>query len=562
MIEAEIEHSNSLPVAGTFTVTSSSLLAACGGGGGGSSGGDPPSGVTAPVSPEAKSVFANAAQASRFLQMASFGPNAAELSSIEGQSANDWFEQQVNLPRSQSNWDWLIQSGYGQEADRNNRTPFDQAMWKKFLTSPDQLRQRMVYALSQILVIGADGITSSWPHFSAAHYFDLLDEECFGNFRSLLEKVSLSVAMGIYLSHRGNRKEDVASGRMPDENYAREIMQLFTIGLYELNNDGSLKLSNGQPIETYDQADVTGLAKVFTGWDFANSDNTNPVRNQLPMTLTASQHSSSAKSFLSANIPANTTGANSLKIALDTLFMHPNVGPFIGKQLIQRFVSSNPSAAYVSRVADAFNNTQGVRGDLKATLKAVLLDSEALSPPTSSTGKLTEPVLRLTQWARAFAVNSATSVWAGNTSDPATRLGQSPGRSSSVFNFFRPGYLPPSTHLASRGLLAPELQITHETSVAGYVNYMQSIIPGTSNLTPNYDTWLLPITGTRIVDNVDTLLTQLNVLLAAGRLSANAQSTIKTALQTMPITTDAQRKNRLNAAILLTMASPDYIAFK
>jgi uncharacterized protein (DUF1800 family) len=208
----------------------------------------------------------------------------------------------------------------------------------------------------------------------------------------------------------------------------------------------------------------------------------------------------------------------------------------------------------VNRVANAFNNSAGVRGDLLATLRAVLLDEEALVPPAGSSGKLIEPVLRFIQWARAFNVTSSNGNWAGNTSDPATRLGQSPGRSSSVFNFFRPGYVPPSTDFASRGWVAPEFQITHETSVAGYVNYMQSVIPGNTALTPAYDSWLAK------VDTIDVLLADLNLVLAADRLSSATIATIRTAALSIATTTDTGKRNRLYTAILLVMASPDFIS--
>lgn len=497
--------------------------------------------------------------AARFLQMTTFGGKPGEITQLQSSSYADWFDAQTALPRSKSNWDWLIENGYGLEADRNSRASIDYALWNKLLLAPDQLRQRMAFALSQILVVGVDGITGSWPHFSAAAHADILEEHAFGNFRTLLEKVSLSVPMGLYLSHLGNRKEDTATGRIPDENYAREIMQLFSLGLYELNLDGSVKMNGNTPIESYGQDDVTGLAKVFTGWNYDNSQDpsvTTPIRNRLPMILTASNHSSSVKSFLGLTIPAGTSGQESLRLALDRIFNHANVGPFIGRQLIQRFVSSNPSPAYISRVASAFNNTQGVRGDLKATLRAVLLDTEALNPPSANAGKLTEPILRFAQWARAFGVTSPNNQWVGNTSDPATRLGQSPLRSASVFNFFRPGYLPPSTLTGGSGLLAPEMQILHETSVAGFSNYMQTLVQGSvSSVSVNYADWLTK------VDQVDQLLADLNLVLAGQRLSTTSLNTIKTGVQSIATTTDAGKRNRLNAAILLTILAPEAAVF-
>ena len=535
-------------------------LAACGGGGVEVASPSPiASNPPTPPPPTAAMVRPTAKQASRFLQLGTMGATQSEITALQTTTPAAWLDEQVAIPRSTSHWQWLIDNNYGTEADKNNRAAFDYTIWRKLISSPDALRQRMTFALSQILVVGLDGLNNSYSVFSLANYVDILERNAFGNFRTLLEEASLSPAMGIYLSHRGNKKAD-AAGRLPDENYAREIMQLFTIGLYELNNDGTQKILANQPIETYDQADVSNLARVFTGWDFARitgvpTEINDRDRQALPMVLNAANHSPEAKSFLSANIGANVSGTDSLKIALDTLFNHPNVGPFIGKQLIQRLVTSNPSGTYVNRVANAFNNTGGVRGDLKATLKAVLLDDEALNPPAGNSGKLMEPVLRFTQWARAFGLTSSTNFWAGNTSDPATRLGQSPFRSTSVFNFFRPGYVPPSTTFAARGWVVPELQIIHETSVAGYVNYMQTVVSGgNTNMTPNYDSWLTK------VDSIDTLLADLNLVLAANRLGSATLDTIRSAALSIPTTSDAGKKNRLYTAILLMLASPEFIS--
>ena len=244
-------------------------------------------------------------------------------------------------------------------------------------------------ALSEIIVVGFDGVTSPYKQFKLAAWWDLLAEHAFGNFRTLLEAVTLNPAMGNYLSTAGNQKEDAKTGRLPDENYAREVMQLFTIGLYELNADGSVRTdASGKPLETYTQDMVTQLARVFTGYSLdVNPFEAGPAFVRRPMAFTASRHSTLAVSFLGTTIPANTPGPEALERALDTLFAHPNVGPFIGRQLIQRLVTSNPSPAYVSRVTAAFNdNGQGVRGDLSAVVKAVLLDVEA-----RSAGGLTDP---------------------------------------------------------------------------------------------------------------------------------------------------------------------------
>jgi len=247
---------------------------------------------------------------------------------------------------------------------------------------------------------------------------------------------------------------------------------------------------------------------------------------------------------------------------LDTLFNHPNVGPFIGKQLIQRLVTSNPSAAYIGRVANAFNNDgKGVRGNLQAVLKAILLDFEARNPVASNGptfGKLREPMLRFANWARAYGATSPTGAWnIGSTADPGTRLGQSPLRSPTVFNFFRPGYVPPNTNVGLSGLVAPEFQITNASSVVAYVNFMKRVISnGIGEVKADYRS-LLPL-----ATNAAALLEEINVVVAAGQISASNLATMASAINGMPLSNAAAANNRVYAALLLVMASPEYITQK
>ena len=279
-----------------------------------------------------------------------------------------------------------------------------------------------------------------------------------------------------------------------------------------------------------------------------------------PMVQIAARHESGEKRFLGTVIPAGTDGVRSLQLALDALVAHPNMGPFIGRQLIQRLVTSQPSPAYVARVAAAFdNNGAGVKGDLRAVLRAVLLDPEARSDAglaDPAFGKLREPVLRFVQWARSFGLADSTDQWRiGDLSDPATKLGQSPLRAPSVFNFFRPGYVPPNTGIGAR--TAPEFQITTESSVAGYLNFMQGCIgSGIAGLRAD-DAALRPLAA-----DPAALLAELNLLLAAGQLSAATLGALKTALDTIAVATPAGIDNRLRAAVMLVMASPEYIAQK
>jgi uncharacterized protein (DUF1800 family) len=535
------------------------FLAACGGGGDSSpTNGSPPAGSPPAASPPA--VLPTEKEAQKFASQALLSPQPSVTAVIQQTGFNAWLDTQFALPQSASRWQWLVNAGFNSITFQNAQTGFDQVIWMKLISSPDELRQRMTLALSQIIVVGIDGLPIQFRQFAAAHYWDILEDNAFGNFRTLLDKISTSVAMGAYLTFRGNQKADT-SGRVPDENYARELLQLFTIGLYELNLDGTLKLVNGKPDETYGQDDISNLARVFTGWDYASTVNTTPDRNQVPMVLTASRHSPEAKVFLGKTINAGTDGVTSLKIALDHIFAHPNVAPFVSKQLIQKFVTSNPSPAYVQRVATIFNNNgAGVRGDLKAVLRAVLADNEATTSVSgTNTGKLKEPVLRFLQWAKTFgATTNATAAvdqWkVGSLSDPATKLGQSPGRSPSVFNFFRPGYIPPASQFAALKMTAPEFQITHESSVVGYLNFMQATITnGVGDVKPDYAPWLTKSTDTA------ALVAELNQLLAAGALSPSTVSSIATAVASIANVSAADKTKRIQAAIFLVMASPEYL---
>lgn len=535
------------------TVAAASTTA-CGGGGG-----DSP--TPAPPPPAITE-----AQASRFLAQASMGATRSHISAVQTLGYEGWLDQQIAMPPQGTRFDWLLAQGYGVDANRNTQLGYDPALWRKLLSSPDTLRQRITWALHEILVTSIDGLVGGgWRAFSGSAYVDLLEAHAFGNYRSLLQAVSTSPAMGMYLTFRGNVKANAATGSSPDENYAREILQLFTIGLLKLNLDGSLQLLDGQPQETYTQADISGLARVFTGWDFDTSQNTAEVPQtylRVPMVQIARRHETGPKVFLGTTIPAGTDGVRSLELALDAIFAHPNVAPFVSRQLIQRLVTSNPSADYVQRVAQVFNdNGHGERGDLAAVVKAILLDAQARSDSalaSTTFGKLREPILRFTGWARAFNASSPSEAWpVGNTTDAARALGQSPGRSPSVFNFFRPGYVPPNSALGTQHLVAPEFQITNESSVVGYVNFMQKALSsGLGDLQADY-TALQALVG-----DSQALLAELNTVLAAGQISSATLASLTTALDQIDTSTSAGRDNRLHAALTLVLASPEFIALK
>lgn len=506
-------------------------------------------------------------QASRMLTQATFGPTINEIDRLAKMGTAAWFTDQFSKPQTY-HYSYVNQSLSALAAGTTpNENPFLESFWQQAIKGDDQLRQRVAFALSQILVISFQNDTLASMPRSVANYYDVLGAHAFGNFRELLEAVTMHPAMGIYLSSLRNQK--TVGARVPDENYAREIMQLFTIGLRQLNQDGT-DVSPAAP--TYFNDDIKGLAKVFTGLSWAGPDKSNnrffgnstpapdPNRDILPMQIYPQFHETLDKVFLGVTIPANTTGEESLRIALDTLFNHPNVGPFIGRQLIQRMVTSNPSPAYIGRVAAAFaNNGQGVRGDMKAVVRAVLLDPEATTPATgASAGKLKEPVLRLAHWMRAFRANSASGKFMlTRTDDPLRQLGQTPMRSPSVFNFFRPEYQPPNTSLTTANLYAPEMQITEETSVFGYLDYMRNAIQ--SGVGSNREIKADYTPELALAGSPDLLVDRINLLLMQGQMTSVLRSQILAAIASNPNNSAA---NKVYLAVFLTMASPEYITQK
>jgi uncharacterized protein (DUF1800 family) len=503
------------------------------------------------------------AEASRFLGQAQLFATKADIEQVRNEGYKKWLENQFKMPVAQTAWDWLFERGFTTD---ENIAKVDNFCWKDLLSAPDTLRKRVAFLLSEIFVVS---INAGGPQvkFWASAYWDYLNQHAFGNFLDLLRAVTLSSAMGMYLNMRGNMKGDPVTGRQPDENYAREIMQLFTIGLFQLNRDGSVKRNKaGVPIESYTQEDVTELAKVFTGWDLdtRNIAADSPLRFQRPMMHIASRHSTDAKNFLDKKISANTPGEEALEKALQILFKHPNVAPFWAKQLIQKMVTSNPSPNYIERVAKVFeDNGKGVRGDMRAVIAAVLLDREARDDSAIDNpvfGKLREPVARLVQWGRTFGARTADENWMfGNTSPSSNLLGQSPLRAPSVFNFFRPNYVPADAEFASRNMVGPEFQLLNEVSVAGYVNFMTRVVANTTALKVDYSEWL------NLANTPATLIDELTLLFAPGRISGATRDAIVQAIGSITLRAnnpDWDLRRRLHAAILLIMASPQYLIQK
>lgn len=585
------------------------VLSACGGGGGGSGAGTggsasgqaaAESGGSGANGANGQSQIISESDAYRFLAQASFGATPATAASVRSLGYAGWIDTQLTTTLAASH----VATVDGSVARFNSgkaRVPdIPYTWWTHAVQDPAQLRQRVAYALSQIFVVSTmDSILADNTRMVAS-YMDMLTTRGTGTYRELLEGVALHPAMGIYLSTLQNRKEDTISGRIPDENFAREVMQLFSIGLYELNDDGTNKLRNGLPIETYTSDDVRGLAKVFTGWGWhrpsgnsaewwrcfwATTGCNDPAdQTVMPMTGYAEVHSVSEKRFLGITIPAQTTADPylSLRLALDRLATHPNTAPFISKQLIQRLVTSNPSPAYVARVSGVFRSSNG---NLSSVVKAILLDVEARTPASSGVsmptyGKLREPVLRLAQLLRAIphssalyntmqsAQNATPFYYASSTDDSAYALGQTPMRSPSVFNFYRPGYKPPHSQLGTLNLVSPEMQITNESSVLGYANFITTILDqgwGETNPQTGKPDIQFNLSALQALDDgSDSARPQRLVDEAARRLlgttlSSTLNERVVTAVGAMPRATDQQKRRRAVAAVALIALSPSYI---
>ncbi len=564
----------SMATAKAATMLGSVLLAGCGGGGGGSSPATTPAQPSSPA-PPTPVALPTQTQAARFLGQASFAATPVDLGTVTAQGYSAWLDSQFAMPPvAPTAYAWInTQPG---DTAKDSSALADFAVWRRLISSPDPLRQRVVLALSEIMVISSGQINGTYPNMMAGAYWDMLEANAFGTFRQLMQAVSLSCAMGMFLNMRGSVKANPTTGTEPDENYAREVMQLFTIGLVQLNADGSTKLdANGNATYTYNQADVSALAAVFTGWNFdlatGQTAETDPAFTTRPMVNNAAKFSSGDKSVLGTAIPASADGPTALALALDVLCNHPNNGPFIGRQLIQRLVCSNPSPSYVARVSAVFNNNgKGVRGDLKAVITAVLLDPEARSPlPGPANGKLREPIVRFVQWARTFNLTSPSGLWdIADQSSASDRLGQSPLRSPSVFNFFAPNFVPANSTLGSNGITAPEFQICNETTVAGYLNFMQLVIPygiggnsgyGLGNASPNKPDYTGELS---FANDPASLVARYNLLLAGGGLGADTVATIITAVTSVPVdptNPNSGLLNRVWSAILLVMAAPDYL---
>ncbi len=582
---------------------------------------------------------ATTGDAARFLAQATFGPTDADIARLRTLTYQGWLNEQFAAPPSlhlnYHNWVAnVLDEGTGS-------TTLREAWFLGALGGPDpqnnlvlhtdQLRQRVAFALSEIFVVSDQNtLLNQFPN-GLAYYYDILVNNSFGNFRTLLEQVTLSPAMGVYLNMKGNRRANLAQNLHPDENYAREINQLFSIGLVMLNTDGTPQLLAGQPIPTYGQELVTAFAHVFTGWtwfdcasgNFPNCgpDYTTGINFQTPMAGFATYHDNGTdpvNDIVSKQLfaypgavnggllAAGGTPQSDLQFALDNIFRHPNIGPFIGKQLIQRLVTSNPTPQYVQRVANVFNNDGSVgqvRGNLRAVVQAILLDPEARTgqwarPDTY--GKLREPLLRLTHFWRAMGAihrcgrdyTAGTTIYhyanqpyryagystAWGTSDSiyGSGVGQAPLNAFSVFNFFKPSYLPPG-EMTAAGLFGPEFQINTDTLITNSTNSTAGKawnFDVSDVCAPNDDNGDVKINRAQDAalagnanggpgDPATLLIDAYNIRFMSGQMSPFMRQVLLNNLNPIGIADGANwRALRISRALLLILTSPEYMIQK
>ena len=505
--------------------------------------------TTSKVATVTNSPAVSAAAAVRFLEQATFGPTPQLVTQVQQTGFTSFLTDQFNAPSS---------TLPDPASTVNSLAPTQQLFFTNALTGQDQLRQRVALALSEIWVVSGNTI----PPQGMAPYMRLLFEDAFGNYRTLMNDVTLSPAMGRYLDMVNNDKPDPVAGTHANENYAREFLQLFTLGTWLLNQDGSLKQdAQGKPIPTYDQNTIQALARAFTGWTYPTQPGStlqkhNPPDWLGPMEALDSNHDMVSKTLLNGTtLPAGQTAVADLNGALDNIFNHPNLPPFISKQLIQHLVMSNPRAAYIKRVADIFVSGtyngigSGQRGDLRAVIAAILLDPEARrgDDPTmavSTDGHLREPILYIANLLRAF---NATSDGVAPVNFSAS-FSENPLRPPSVFNFFPPDFPIPGTTL-----LGPEFNLQTTATTLLRINFVNSFVFGSlgSGTTVDFSSYA------SLASSPNQLLDTLNTLLLHGTMSSSMRASILSAMQAVP-SGSTQALTQAKTAIYLTASSSQY----
>jgi len=551
-------------------------LAGCGGGSGGGGGGAidptglPGSGGSRPMPPPA-GARPSQVDAARFLTQATFGiQSVAQIAQTQEKGFELWLWEQFNLGFN-SQVDYLDEQKQRNVDKKGIARATDEmsyeAVWQQWLFEDGQLRARVAFALSEIVVIS--NIAPDLRPYAMSSYMDMLNRNAFGNYRQLLKDVTLHPAMGYYLNMLNSERDNPETGAHPNENYAREVLQLFSIGLIKLNQDGTPQVGGtGQPIPTYDETVVQGFAKAFTGWSYGNAKHFDDADENaveawtLPMKPFPEMHSPEAKQLLDGVVlpPGGTTLAD-LEAALDNIFYHPNIGPFVCRQLIQRMVTSNPTPAYIARVAAVFaNNGAGIRGDLRAVVSAILLDPEARATlPDEYYGKQREPVIRFANFLRGLNARSASGINAIHyLNDADEGLGQSPLLAPSVFNFFSPNFRPAGP-VAQAGLVAPEFQITTETTAASALDFFIRLFKQggygwkENELKLNY----APLQA--MAGNPDQLIAELNALFFNYAMSEALKARMRALIASFSV---QDTHWRVKAALILTSLSPEFIIQK
>jgi uncharacterized protein (DUF1800 family) len=458
------------------------------------------------------------------------------------------------------------------------------AWWQYMMTSDDALRQKVALALSELLVISDNSLFSN-NAYALGTYYDRLFQNAFGNYRNLLTDVTYSPSMGIYLTSLNNPKSNPATNSFPDENYAREVMQLFTIGTVMLNNDGSVIVdANNVPVPTYDNDDISEFAKIFTGltwadrtqWNRSAANDTSYIAN---MVMWNTWHESGPKTLLNGFVVPDRNpvdGNADITDALNHLFNHPNTPPYVSRFLIQRLVTSNPSPQYINRVANVFiNNGQGVRGDLAAVIRAILLDFEATDCSKGDDvnfGMLREPFVRYVQFNKAFNVSTLSGNYRNDMNNIYLATGQRPLSSPTVFNFFQQDYQPIGP-ITDADLVAPEFQITDAQTMVGYVNSLYRWMFN-NDVADEYDLFTNEVDAhyadevssvdysgdfiNTTNDRIHILLDKFNLWLAHGRLSETSLQTISDVIKQFPSVSNTEKTDRIKLAIYLIMTSPEY----
>ena len=535
-----------------------------------------------------KGMDAKKMEAARFLTQATLGANMKTIEEVVDIGIEAWLDKQLDTEGESylenirevfqltNRWEFDHGVDSADIDESANWSHFMYTWWEYNMFNDDLVRQRVALALSEILVLSFDSNLGGFGE-GVASYYDILSQNAFGNYKDILKKVTYHVAMGSYLSHFNNPKSDPENNVHPDENYAREVMQLFSIGLYQLNNDGTRKTDeNGEFIATYTNSDIKEMAKVFTGlgpsaivpneWvdtaDFGYGIWVTDMTK--PMKMYEDWHERGEKHLLNGYIiPAGKTGDEDIDIAISHLFNHPNVGPFICKQLIQRMVKSNPTPEYIDRVASTFNdNGNGVRGDLKAVVKAILLDEEARSCDwinTPSNGKLREPLLRYTQFSRAVDIDQAYGNFWNIGYSYWQEAGQMVLSSPSVFNFFLP-YFQPNGPIADAGLIAPEFQIHNSKTSIGYMNHvfdwtaygylMSDWLQDSPNVSVDFYKY------EPLARDPEVFLNYLDIVFTYGMLTDRTRRIIRN--NCSRIERIDFKRSRAQLALYLMMISPDY----